>query len=253
MSRIIINADDLGLNQRVNDAVFALMHAGRLTSATIMSGGAALDDACTRCKDLPRCSFGVHLNLTELAPETKDAALAPLLDERGQFANRARQTVVTPQLATAIEREWIAQIEKVRARGVPISHLDGHHHIHTHAPFFRILKRVQKATNIRRARTTMNLYSPADPIRGGLPQRLKKLAWHLALKHASPSTRTTSIFTAFAVYQDLLPRVPNAPTVELMVHPGTDDPIFSREERQMVTPWEKRANFPITLISYNDL
>jgi hypothetical protein len=38
-----------------------------------------------------------------------------------------------------------------------------------------------------------------------------------------------------------------------MVHPGSDDPIFLREEELMDTPWEKRARGRIELISYNSL
>lgn len=253
MTKVIINADDLGLSPRVNDAVFALMRAGRLTSATIMAAGPAVADAAARSREHPRCSFGVHLTLTELRPLTGDGGLAPLLSERGEFAGNVRSVAVTRGLARAIENEWIAQIEKVKSLGVAVSHLDGHHHIHTHPPFFRVLKRVQQATGVRRARCTMNLYHPDDPMQGGTKRRLLKAAWNRSLRLLPPRTTTTDIFTAFWVYHDLLPGAPRAETVELMVHPGADDPIFQREERLMSTPWEERASAPISLISFNDL
>ncbi|MBN8599175.1 MAG: ChbG/HpnK family deacetylase [Planctomycetes bacterium] len=253
MPRIIINADDLGLSPRVNDAIFGLMDRGRLTSATIMANGPALEDAAARSKSFPRCSFGVHLNLTDLRPINTDPALRPLLNDTGEFARRARDVPYNDALLNAVEREWTAQIEKVRALGVPISHLDSHHHTHTHAPLFKVLKRVQARTGIRRVRTTMNLYHPTDPLVGGMKQRIKKLGWHSGLRWLSPRTTTTDLFTWFWIYHDLLPNVPSARTVELMVHPGSDDPIFQREEKLMDTPWESRSTAPISLINYNQL
>lgn len=253
MTRVIINADDLGLSPRVNDAIFGLMDRGRLTSSTIMANGPALEAAAKEAGSHPRCSFGVHLNLTDLRPMTTDDALKPLLNEAGEFARRARDVPYDDGLLRAVEREWTAQIERVRSLGVPISHVDSHHHVHTHAPLFKVLKRVQAATGIRRVRTTMNLYHPTDPLVGGFKQRLKKSAWHGALRWFSPRTTTTDLFTWFWIYHDLLPAVPAARTVELMVHPGSDDPIFQREEQLMDTPWESRSGIPINLISYNEL
>lgn len=253
MTRIILNADDLGLSQPVNDAVFALMKAGRLTSATIMASGAALEDACRRSREFPKCSFGVHLCLTDLKPLTSDPALAPLLNNQGEFTHANRTRPVPVDLARAIEREWIAQIGRIRAQGVAISHIDGHHHIHTYAPLLRTLKRVQRATGIRRVRTTMNLYHPDEPMRGGLAQQLKKLIWNRYVRFAPPGTRTTDLFAGFRAYLARLPDVPKADTVELMLHPASDLPDFQEEERLLWTPWEQRAGFPIQFISFNDL
>ncbi|MBX3390314.1 MAG: ChbG/HpnK family deacetylase [Phycisphaeraceae bacterium] len=253
MTRVIINADDLGLSGRVNDAIFGLMRRGRLTSSTIMANGPALEDAAARTKEFPRCSFGVHLNLTDLRPVTGDPTLRPLLGDAGEFARKAREVSYDDALLAAVEREWITQVNKVRSLGVPVSHLDSHHHTHTHAPLFKVLKRVQAMTGIRRVRTTMNLYHPTDPLVGGMKQRLKKLGWHTALRWMAPRTTTTDLFTWFWIYHDLLPTVPRARTVELMVHPGSDDPIFKREEELMDTPWEARSKPPISLVSYNDL
>lgn len=253
MTRVIINADDLGLSERVNNAIFGLMSRRRLTSATIMANGPSLGDAAARVKEFPHCSFGVHLNLTDLAPVSGDPSLKPLLNSAGEFGRVAREVPYTPALLEAVEREWIAQIGRIRERGVPISHLDSHHHVHTHAPLFKVLKRVQRATNIRRVRTTMNLYHPTDPLVGGAKQRVKKVAWSLGLRWLAPHTRTTDVFTWFWIYHDLLPAVPSARTVELMVHPGSDDPIFRREEQLMDTPWESRSSAPIELISYDQL
>ncbi len=253
MARVIINADDLGLSERVNNAIFGLMDRGRITSATIMANGPSLEDAAKRCRGLHRCSFGVHLNLTDLRPLTDDPALKPLLNEAGEFSRRAREVPYAPAMVAAVEREWIAQVERVRSLGVAVSHLDSHHHVHTYAPLFRALKGVQRSTGITRVRTTMNLYHPTDPLVGGAKQRIKKVLWRTALRWASPRTRTTDVFTWFWIYHDLIKAAPGAGSVELMVHPGSDDPIFAREERLLDTPWEATSRHPIELISYHQL
>jgi predicted glycoside hydrolase/deacetylase ChbG (UPF0249 family) len=252
-TRVIINADDLGLSPGVNDAVFGLMSRGRVTSATIMANGPALRDAAARSRQFPRCSFGVHMNLTDLPPLTGNKDLAPLLGDDGSFARKARDVPITPTIADAIRLEWCAQIDRVRSLGVPISHLDSHHHIHTHAPLFSILKSVQSYSGITRVRTTMNLYDPADPPRGGRTMLLKKRLWDLALRWRPPRARTSRLFTSFLIYHNLLPAVPRAGLVELMTHPGSPNPEFQREERLLETPWESRSTVPIRLISYNDI
>src|SRR5690349_11238443 len=74
---VIINADDLGMSERVNEAIFDLMAQGRVTSATVMANGPAFRHAISGISRFPACSFGAHLNLTEFAPVTggPDAAL----------------------------------------------------------------------------------------------------------------------------------------------------------------------------------
>lgn len=91
-SRVIINADDLGISLRVNDSIFELMEYRRISSATLMATGPAFDDAVSRMPKFPHCSFGIHLNLTEFAPLSGKIRLHQILDKKGEFAgNRVRQ------------------------------------------------------------------------------------------------------------------------------------------------------------------
>ena len=90
--RIIINADDLGSNETVNDAVFSLMSEKKISSATIMANGPNFDDAVTRSKIYTDCSFGCHLNLTEFKPFTNSQILYDygIVDENG-FTGKLRE------------------------------------------------------------------------------------------------------------------------------------------------------------------
>src|SRR6516162_759961 len=61
---LIINADDLGVSESVNNETFALMQSGLITSATLIANAPAFEDAVRNSKKFPHCSFGVHLNLS---------------------------------------------------------------------------------------------------------------------------------------------------------------------------------------------
>ena len=70
--RIIINADDFGLCKGVNAAVLKAHTEGILTSTTIMANMSAANEAVQIAKKLPNLGVGVHLNLYEGPPVSKD-------------------------------------------------------------------------------------------------------------------------------------------------------------------------------------
>ncbi len=70
---IVVNADDLGMSHEVNEATFDLLSKGRISSATMMANAPATREAATQVSKFPRCSFGVHLNLTQFEPLTGGA------------------------------------------------------------------------------------------------------------------------------------------------------------------------------------
>ena len=73
--QIIVNADDLGASQMVNDVTFDLVAQGKVTSATMIANAPFLDDALHRIGGNNSCSFGVHLNLSEFQPLTDSRAI----------------------------------------------------------------------------------------------------------------------------------------------------------------------------------
>ncbi len=226
--RIIINADDLGISPAVNQAIFGLMDSRRLTSATLLANGAALEEAVARIPDYPHCSFGVHLNLTEGRPLTSNSDLRLILDETGRIVPDAiRRVPLTSSLRRAVYCEWAAQIEKLLSLGVPISHIDSHHFVHTIARLFFVLKRLQRRYGIRRVRLSKNLYSPAEGASWRL--LLAKRFWNAALRNYH-RTATTCDFTSLQTFIELASSRPLAcESVELMTHPG--HPEFDAETR----------------------
>lgn len=254
--RIIVNADDLGRSLEVNEATFALIDRGLVTSATIIATGEAIDDVARRFKNYPHCSFGVHLFLDEFFPATDLTAFSELLQPQGAFKADARKFKFTPTVRTALLNEWKAQVDRVKSLGIPISHFDSHHHVHTIPDMFGALKALQRHTGIYKTRISMNRFS--DPVSGLL--LAKKMIFNLALRHWVPSI-TTRWFTNFGMFHDLLEknRLPSPSTIELMVHPAAGSYMkgpSNYEEDEIIKlnqDWRERLPWEYELINYNDL
>lgn len=132
--KIIINADDLGINAQRSHGIFLSYEQGILTSTSLLANGNDSDDAARRAmeRDLPT---GLHLNLTEGSPLSHATDIPSLLTTDGYFLGREslRRSMHEGEIDPShIERETRAQIEWfLEHRGQP-THVDGHHAIHVH-------------------------------------------------------------------------------------------------------------------------
>jgi hopanoid biosynthesis associated protein HpnK len=150
--RIIINADDFGLCEGVNKAVVQAHTNGILTSATIMTNMPAAEEAAEIAKQTPTLGVGVHLNLTEGKPISKEPAVKPLLDGQGQFAvpfsKLPMLSIKSGKARQAIRTELAAQIQWVIERGIKPTHLDSHKHIHSFPVIYSIVCKLAKQFGI---------------------------------------------------------------------------------------------------------
>lgn len=245
---IIVNADDLGISREVNDAIFRLMHQGKVTSSTILANGLAVAEAGKLAARLPECSFGVHLNLTQFTPLSR-SGVALVDPASGEFSRAIAQRRASRALAQAAYEEWTAQVERVAALGVRISHFDSHHHIHTVPALFPALKALQRRFGIRRVRISKNLYLPED--RPGAKLVWTKRIYNASLRHVY-ATATTEGFTEFLSYGQMLRNggAPDCPSVELMAHPGAAK--YAEETALLEGAWNADAPH-LRLINYHAL
>jgi len=112
---LIINADDFGLSHSVNAAVLRAYRDGALTSASLMVTGRAAGEAIRIARENPELAVGLHLALSDSQPAR--AAL------RYWFSGKRRAEV---------KREVEAQFDAFAETGLPLSHVDGHQHLHAH-------------------------------------------------------------------------------------------------------------------------
>jgi len=246
---VIVNADDLGMSAKVNDAIFHLIAAGRISSATILANGPAMREAAAQLHRFPQCSFGIHLNLTQFQPLTGGAGASVLTNGTGQLSRDIETTSPSIALLRAAYDECCAQVDMLVAAGVDISHFDSHNHVHTRPHIFPVLKAVQRRYRVRRVRLAKNLYSPSQSSPASL--RWKKRAYNAALRGLY-HTHTTDVFTEFLTFVEVWQqRRPHCRSVELMVHPGAS--YASEEESLLGSDWVGGLGPAVRLIDYRQI
>ena len=146
LKRLIINADDYGHCLEVNAAVEELSLAGLLGGVSILANGDAFQPAVDYLRAHPEVSIGVHLNAVEGPPVAAGAAVEVLTSREGRFAGIGTVLMrwITRPLALtrAIETEWRAQIERLLAEGLTLSHADSHQHLHAFPPAYGCVLRL---------------------------------------------------------------------------------------------------------------
>jgi predicted glycoside hydrolase/deacetylase ChbG (UPF0249 family) len=246
---VIINADDLGISDEVNEAIFDLLAGGRVTSATLLANGPRIDSVVHPFRHFTHNSFGAHLNLTEFDPLTSQLRQHLPQVRKLHNSQRMAQWILAPRFLQAVYEEWCEQIRKLFRLGFDIGHIDSHHHMHTIPGLFPVLKAVQRRFAIRRVRITRNLYSPENNISRLLAYG--KNSFNLALRLIY-RTHTVDAFTDLLTFCSLGPKsIASLNTVELMVHPGSSG---SDEETQLLNShWSDQFSRQIKFISYRDI
>ena len=172
MRRLIINADDLGFTSGVNRAIVKAHTDGVVTSATLMANGPAFCEVKELAKQFPKLSIGCHVVLIDGEPLLPPARI-PSLTQSGRFRDDLKTfaaRALTGQLdATEIAAEAKAQIRRVQAAGMCLSHLDTHKHTHIFPKVVRPLLLAAAECGVRAVR---NPFGPFLPLR--LSELLKR-------------------------------------------------------------------------------
>ena len=143
---LVVNADDLGLTVGVNDGIFDAHDRGILTSASLFANAPATADAIRRARAQPSLGIGVHLTLVDGAPTLPPGRVPSLIAGRWTVPPSWKPFIVAcllrARLAVEVEQELTAQIERLRMRGMTLTHLDAHKHVHAYPPVFAIVARL---------------------------------------------------------------------------------------------------------------
>jgi hopanoid biosynthesis associated protein HpnK len=159
--RLIVNADDFGLTSGVNRAIVDGNRDGLVTSATLMANAQATEAAIDMAKTQPSLKTGCHVVLIDGVPLTPN--LPSLTNGSSRFRSSLKQfalAAVRGQIsALEIQREVEAQIGKIQARGVTLTHVDSHKHTHMFPHILRPVLRAACACGIKAVR------NPFEPLR----------------------------------------------------------------------------------------
>jgi predicted glycoside hydrolase/deacetylase ChbG (UPF0249 family) len=128
---LIIHADDMGLSHSVNTACIKAFENGGITSGSIMVPCPWSTEMIAYVKDHPGLDVGVHLTLTSDWDLYKWGGVLPsdqissLLDSNNFFYPSV-EALGKAAKAPEAEKEIQAQIEKLLADGVRLTHIDTH-------------------------------------------------------------------------------------------------------------------------------
>lgn len=143
MKQLVITSDDFGLSSGVNRAVEQAWKDGLLTSASLMAGGAAFDEAVKIARRNSGLQVGLHLTLVQGQAVLSPAEIPALVDAAGNFSDNpvtaGFRYFFDRGLYCQLKREIEAQIIRMQGAGIPPTHIDGHLNIHLHPTVFRIL------------------------------------------------------------------------------------------------------------------
>jgi len=247
LRNLIVNADDLGWTDGVNRGIADAHRQGLVTSTSLLANGRAFDSALDVARGNPALGVGVHLNLSDGPPTAPPENVRGLLNSENCLEDGPETLLLRIASRSLpleeIEREWDAQIQKVREAGIHPTHVDGHKHVQMLPGLFEIAVRLAKKHGIRAIRVSHEesrlravLATDGEQKTGVV---LKQGVQARGLKLLAPDARemanrqglvTTDYFCGIAQtgvlhrtgVERLLESLPDG-TTELMCHPGYFD------------------------------
>jgi predicted glycoside hydrolase/deacetylase ChbG (UPF0249 family) len=202
--RLIVTADDVGLHPGMTEGAIRAHRDGVVTACSLVANGVAFYDAVERLRDVPSLDVGVHLTLVEERSLTGIA-----------FPRSYVEFVRGMKDGAAIERELRAQIERVLAAGLRVTHLNGHQHVHMWPSVFAIVSQLADEYGISYVRRVRDRGG-----RGGFVRRLSIAALNaLGAGGSTIGVMEAGHLTADRIIK-LLGHVKG--TTELVTHPGID-------------------------------
>jgi len=216
---LIINADDFGMCNSINQAIMDTLREGLVRSTTLMVPCPWALHAMHYLAGHPEIPFGVHLTAISdpadyrWGPLTPREKVSSLVDQAGYFYDFAAMPVLLAQMNLGeLEVEFRAQIEAVLAARLKPTHLDWHAlRISGRMDIFDLMTRLAKEYGL--ALRVMG-HAVIEKLQSqGLP----------TIEHEFLDSYQLDPGTKPAHYAQMLRELP-AGLSEWAVHPGLDNP-----------------------------
>jgi len=182
--RLVVNADDFGMSPAISRGVLRAHREGIVTSTSLLGNCDDLGAARALLAEAPTLGVGVHLALVGAGPVADPATVPSLLASGGRFHARGAEFIAAwtrRRIDPAdVEREFAAQVARVRDAGIKIDHLDTHHHLGFLPAVGLAVESIARRHDIgaiRSAVETPTLSWVTDPRRGIKAGVLTGLGW----------------------------------------------------------------------------
>jgi predicted glycoside hydrolase/deacetylase ChbG (UPF0249 family) len=217
---------------------------------------AGFDDAVRRAGALDsRLDVGLHFNLTMGAPVSPAETVPSLVDGVGRFlpfARFVRLSLAGRVQAGDVRREANAQLARLTAAGLKVSHADSHHHVHALPVVRGALAAAAMSAGVSWVRRPVEpLWERPTRFSAVLKRATLALVWTWpggpAGRAGSASFRGLALRGGTRFQSDLLALLDDLPEglTELMVHPGRADPSLASLDSYV----EERADELAALLS----
>lgn len=148
MNKLIINADDFGLCETVNDAIIDCFLKKNLTSATLMVNMRSSLDAVELAKkyNLP---IGLHFNIVR---GKSLAGVSTITDSENNFYSRRElfKKILKKQINPKdIQKEFFAQLNFLQNDSINFTHFDSDNHSHFNPFIINSLKEIILSKKIK--------------------------------------------------------------------------------------------------------
>jgi len=131
--KLIVNADDFGLSESVNNGIVECFKAGIVTSTTIMMNQEGVHHAIDLYKQGLIPEIGLHFTVTSGKPLSPPAQVPTLINEDGYFLDK--NTMLSHHVnPDEVYQELLAQYNAALNAGLDINHIDTHHFAGVFAP-----------------------------------------------------------------------------------------------------------------------
>jgi predicted glycoside hydrolase/deacetylase ChbG (UPF0249 family) len=262
----------------VNRAVAELHRAGVLTSATLMARAPAAEEAIEIALATPSLRVGCHVVLVDGEPALSPTRYIPHLTDPvgGRFRPslagflshlyRHWPSIDHSPVALEIEAETAAQIALLQYRGLHLTHIDTHKHVHIFPAVLRPLLRAARRAGISSVR---NPFEPAWSLRAtpGAPWlrraevrllRLLQRRFRRIVAEEGFTTTDGALGVAAtgaldaATLASLLRALP-AGTWELVTHPGYNDAELARAHTRLLASRQTERDALLALPRLTDI
>lgn len=234
MRQLIINADDFGLHSTINQAIVEGVEAGVINSTSVSMPGSDIDAKLLQQLHEKGVFIGLHLTWVGEKWLSSDIHIEGWRDFILQY------TLKRKSLLKAMHIEAEAQLAAFKKLSIPLSHIDGHQHLHVFPGVSEFVFEMAEHNGNCRVRIPA---APTNKLRrqglGGLA--LQQISQKLLSKHKDSfqciGIKNSGHYTPALLIEELKETAANR--IEIVAHPGASNSQLAAKYPTWGFNWEK--------------